>query len=251
VSLALPDSAQEAAWHRRPAVRTAVALGLVLLALAGARLVRRQEPVPPPPATGRIVFVDTAGWYGRTPDEVAVLTPFDLTIGGLPAALPLQLGPWQGFDRPHDTAVDVYLDRPELSIERTYRRSDGQVVWLTVFGSRGPKSFHLFEHTPETCYPLGGWAVQRFGTALLPLGPLPLPVNQGVAQGSKGSLVFLHFYVWDSPDRDSDRGVLTFRVAAPVTPGSSSTSAAAGTLALLAQDFVPRFMGTTVAWSRF
>jgi len=218
---------------------------MVLSALLVTRCARAVPPPREPPPSGRIVFVDTAGWYRRTPDEVAVLTPFDLTIDGLPAGLPLTLGPWQGAERPHDAAVDLYFRRPDVSVERTYYRADGEIVWLTAFGSRGAKSFHLFEHTPETCYPLGGWSITAFGPAGIPLGPLPLPVNQGTAVGRDGSLVFLYFYVWDSPDRDSERGVLTMRVASPVTASTDATRT------MLASDFLPRLFSSTVAWSRF
>ena len=225
--------------------KTVVAAALVLLAVLVVRMARRPEPVPNREATGLVVFVDTAGWYGRTPNEVAVVTPHELTIDALPASLPLTLGPWSGADRPHDVAADLYLSYPEVSIERTYWREDGEIVWLTVFGSRGAKSFRLFEHTPETCYPLDGWSVGVFGPILLPLGPRPLPVNRGIALGPDGELVFLYFYLWNSPDRDSDRGVLTCRIAAPVS------ATAERTLAMLADDFVPLLLGPTIAWSRF
>lgn len=229
-----------------PSRRTlAIAAALAALALAATHLARRQMPAPERPAAGRVVFVDVVGWYGRSPDEVAVLTPHDLTIDGLPEGLPMSLGDWRGADRPHDTAVDVYLDRPDLTLERTYWRPDGEVVWVTAFGSRGAKSFRLFEHTPETCYPLGGWAIERFGRELVALGPLPLPVNLGVASGPEGQMVFLYFYVWDSPDRDSELGVLTFRVAAPVS------GAVARTRAMLTEEFLPNMLGPTIPWSRF
>jgi hypothetical protein len=195
--------------------------------------------------TGRVVFVDSAGWYRRTADEAAVLTALDFSLGALPESLPQQLGPWTGFDRPHDPAVDDVFRSPDVTIERTYRRPDGEIVWLTLFGSRGPKSFHLFEHTPETCYPLAGWAIERFDTRRLALGPRGIPVNEGVASGPDGSLVFVHFYVWDTPSRDSERGVVTMRLAAPVSRDPDTTAA------MLAADFVPHLFETTVAWSRF
>lgn len=218
---------------------------MVLAAIALSLGARREAPVPPAPTDGRILFVDRAGWYRRTPDEVAVLSPFDLTIDGLTESLPHALGAWTGFDRGHDPAVDEYLRDPDVSMERTYYRDDGEIVWLTAFGSRGAKSFHLFEHTPETCYPLGGWRIRTFGTARIPLGPSPMTVNHGVADGPEGGMVFLYFYVWDSPTRDAERGVLTFRVAAPVRRDAEAT------LAMLSREFLPEMFSTTVAWTRF
>jgi hypothetical protein len=220
-------------------------VGMAAVALSVLRLADRQSPAPGVPSSGHVVFVDTVGWYGRTPDEVAALTEYELTIDALPGSLPLQLGAWIGADRPHDPAVDRYLDHPDVSLERTYWRQDGEIVWLTAFGSRGARSFHLFEHTPETCYPLGGWAVSEFGHYAVPMGPRPLPLNRGVATGANGDLVFLYFYLWNSPERASERGVLTFRVASPVTRTPQLTTA------VLAEDFLPLILGPTIDWSRF
>jgi hypothetical protein len=220
-------------------------LAAVALAAIALRLASGRAPAPDVRASGSVVFVDTVGWYGRTPDEAAALSPYELTIDALPGSLPLHIGDWVGADRPHDPAVDRYLDHPDVSLERTYWRKDGEVVWLTAFGSRGARSFHLFEHTPETCYPLGGWVVREFGRYAVPMGPRPLPLNRGVARGASGDLVFLYFYLWNSPDRASERGVLTFRVASPVTKTPALTTT------MLIEDFLSLILGPTMDWSRF
>ncbi len=228
-------------------------LGVAAALFAAALLWRRagdRAPAPPPaPAGGHVVFADTAGWYGRTTAEVALRSPIDWSLGALPAALPRQLGPWQGEDRAEDPAVDVWLRDPDVSIARTYRRGDGALVWLTAFGSRGERSYHLFEHTPDSCYPLGGWAIESFGprTVALPGGPRPLPVNYGTARRAAvdGSLVFLYLYLWDHPGRDPERGVVSLRLAAPVRGDAAATAA------LLTDDFLPRLFPATLAWRRF
>jgi hypothetical protein len=222
----------------------------VLLLLATALLLMRDEarrPVEvPAPSEGHIVWADVEGWYRRTPEEVALRSPIEWSIDALPIALPHRLGDWQATDRPHDPAVDVWFRAPEVSVERTYRRADGERVWLSLFGSRGSKSFHLFEHTPDTCYPLGGWRIDRFEVARLPLaGPRPLAVNHGEAQLGPDRLVFFYLYLWDSPARDPERGVLSLRLAAPVRHDPATT------YALLANDFLPELFAGTLAWSRF
>jgi len=175
-----------------------------------------------------------------------VLTPFDLTLRALPASLPHDLGRWHGVDRTHDPAVDRWFRDPEVAIERTYHRPDGEVVWLSAFGNRGARSFHLFEHTPDTCYPLGGWNIDHLGLARVPLGgAIPLTVNHGIASGVEGQLVFVYFYVWDTPARDAARGVLSVRIAAPVRDN------AAATLSMLGRDFLAQIFPSTLGWSRF
>jgi len=232
--------------RRRLATRLALAAGLLGLGLLAMWRADRPKDLPRlPRARGSVVFVDVAGWYRRTPDEVAVITPFDLTLDGLPGGLPMVFGMWRGESRAHDPAVDVWFRNPDVSIERTYSRDDGEIVWLSAFGSRGDKSFHLFEHTPDTCYPLGGWEIDLLRVHKLPLGPRPLPLLHGTASGADGRLVFLYWYVWTTPARDAEHGVLSIRLAAPVTRNPGAT------LAMLAEDFVPEIFPQTLAWSRF
>lgn len=235
--------------HRRQRRLIAVAAAVLVAALLFARTRDATPPPPTTPAGGHVVFADTAGWYGRTPGEVAMRSTVDWSLSALPAALPLDLGPWAGEDRAEDPAVDIWLRDPEVSIARTYRRADGALVWLTAFGSRGGHSYHLFEHTPETCYPLGGWAIEAFDARAvqLPHGPRPLSVNFGTAKksGAKGELVFLYVYLWDHPGRDPERGVVSLRLAAPVRGTSAETAA------MLTDDFLPSLFPATLAWRRF
>ncbi len=211
----------------------------------------RDEAAPPVssvPSARHVYFADVAGWYKQTPAEVAIASPYDLTLAALPAGLPMALGPWQGGERIHDPAVDQWFRDPPVSIERTYRRADGELIWLSAFGHEGRPSYHLFEHTPEICYPLGGWEVEHFAPAKLSFGdgPRPFTVNHGIATKPDGSrLVFVFFYLWDQPARNPERGVLSIRIAAPVRTSPEAT------LALLEDDFLARIFDGTLAWRRF
>lgn len=243
-----PDGATAAGIGARRRRLVAAAAALVA-ALALLSRLRDDAPAPDLPPEGFVVFADTEGWYRQTPAEVAVRTPIDFALASLPASLPLALGPWDGEDRPADPAVATWFRQPEVAIERTYRRADGELVWVAAFGSRGDKSFHLFEHTPDTCYPLSGWGIDALDVARIDLrgGPRPLAVNRGVAthQDDGRRMVFLFFYLWDQPGRSPDDGVLSLRIAAPVSTSPDTT------MAMLADDFLPRLFDTTLAWRRF
>jgi hypothetical protein len=217
----------------------------MMLAAAGLRPARAAPA--PTPDTGTVHYADVAGWYQRTPDEVAVVSPFDWSMASLPASLPYSIGPWRGEDRPPDPDVQAWFGDPDVTIERTYTRADGALVWLSAFGSRGDKSFHLFEHTPETCYPLSGWQIARLERQGIDLGPRPLTVNAGAATNPHGdSLAFLYVYVWDAPARDPARGLVSLRIAAPSPPAGSAEDAA-----LLAEAFLAELFTTTLNWSAF
>ena len=137
------------------------------------------------------------------------------------------------------------MRNPEVAIERTYRRDGGDIVWLSAFGSLGNKSFHLFEHTPETCYPLGGWVVDRFERVGLPMGPRLMPVHYGLAHNGGDRMVFAYLYVWDTPARDPERGVLSLRLAAPVRDDPDTT------WSVLADEFLAELFPSTLDWRRF
>jgi hypothetical protein len=225
--------------------RLGLATALVL-AVAAVHPVRVRPAETPQPA-GHIAYADTAGWYRRTPDEVAVVSRVDWRMDQLPASLPYDLGDWHGSDRPADPEVEAWFGNPEVAIERTYTRDDGALIWLSAFGSRGDKSFYLFEHTPETCYPLSGWKIESLSATGIEMGPRPLTVNAGTARNGETGLAFFYLYLWDSPSRDPERGLVSLRIAAPTLPSRPSQGAAAD----LTRAFLAELFTTTLNWSSF
>lgn len=248
ILLGAPEFDPTANAMRRRGLLGLSAAAIALVAVASVWWHQRDPSVDPAPPQSHVVFADIEGWYRETPHEVALRTPYDLTLDALPESLPLNIGPWAGEEREHDPAVDEWFRDPELSIERTYRRFDGEIVWLSAFGSRGTKSYHLFEHTPETCYPLGGWNIQLFEPRAFELGGQSdqLTTNYGEALNQDGQqLVFVYLYIWRDPGRDPEAGVLSLRLASPVRHSVEATRAA------LAQDFLTRLFPSTHGWSRF
>lgn len=225
---------------------------LILLAAAvGSVAFRRTRPSPPPPTavdtevTGHLFFADTEGWYRITDRETAVLSPYDLRIDALPDGLPMEIGPWRGESLPLDPLVNVWFDNPEVALQRAYRNDRGDLVWLSVFGSRGPRSFRLFEHTPRTCYPLAGWPMRREDLDTIPVGTGHMYAQRGFAGNGDQQLVVLYWYLWDNPQRDPADGVLSFRVSTPIR----TTEAEA--LRVLKEEFLPHLFTDVVPWHRF
>ena len=224
----------------------------ILLGTAIASLAFRQRSAPPHPAeseatveASHLFFIDTEGWYRITDHETAVLSPYDLRIEALPEALPLEIGPWHGEEMPVSPATRTWFDNPEVAFQRAYRNARGDLVWLSVFGSRGPKSFRLFEHTPKTCYPLAGWRMRREDVDAIPIGAGKFYAQRGFAANGEQQLVVLYWYLWDNPQRDPADGVLSFRVSTPIR----TTEAEA--LHVLKADFLPRLFTDVVPWHRF
>jgi hypothetical protein len=194
---------------------------------------------------GQVYFVDTEGWYRITDHERAVLSPFELELAELPESLPMELGPWRGESLALGPEIDAWFDSPEIALQREYQNDAGDIIWLSLFGSRGPKSFRLFEHTPATCYPLSGWSMTSEDVDTIRIGGGEIYARRGFAFNNPHELIVLYMYVWDNPGRDPTDGVLSLRVSAPIL------STEAETLDLLKEDFLPRLFTDVVQWRRF
>lgn len=90
-----------------------------------------------------------AAWQGRAAGRWTPLPPLDPYVDAL-AAVPAQLGEWQGTDTTLDDpdslkrgGIDGYLSR-----RYRHRRTGDEVVVLIVCGRPGPISVH----TPDVCY---------------------------------------------------------------------------------------------------
>ena len=222
-----------------------VAVGIATFFIAYAR----PTPAPPTPVANSTTtplhsyLIDVAGWYEITPNESAVASPFDLSIEGL-KALPETLGRWSSTPYDYGTAVDEWFENPDLALSSIYRDDQGHQVWYSMFGSRGSKSYHLFEHTPATSYPAAGWTLVDNHVAPIPMNSGKIFVNQvTLTQGGERRIVFF-WYLWSSFDRDPEKGVITVRLHVPVT---STDQAAVET----GTDFLRALFSQVIPWRRF
>ena len=202
-----------------------------------------------------VYFVDVAGWYRLTPYETVVRSPYDLTADNTEAmavAIPTTLGEWRqvGQDRyiADDPGVVTYLKHPTVALQRTYQDPSGQKLTLVIIANEGEDSFLLFSHTPEICYPASLWQVieNRQESALLDDQPMSARylLTQHTQTGKR--LAVLYWYLWNSPQRDSQDGVLSMRVNLFLHPGQSEEAALAR-----AWDFVRWLFPSTIPWERF
>ncbi|MFQ5341745.1 MAG: exosortase-associated EpsI family protein [Anaerolineae bacterium] len=242
--------------HLPPSIfRFGLVVSLLLIALGASFTTRRLIPAATPEragpgstdtvAGGQVYFVDTEGWYRITDNERAVVSPYLLNLDALPDSLPMDLGSWHGKPLPLEPEVAQWFDDPEVADRREYRNAEGDIVWLSVFGSRGPKSFRLFEHTPATCYPLSGWTMIQEDQDAIAIGNGELLVQRGFAVSGDHELTVLYLYLWDSPNRDPADGVVSIRVAAPIRTDEAET------LRLVKQDFLPHLFTDVIPWRRF
>ena len=235
----------------RDTLRLAAALLLLATAAVAAFYLNRAgNPLPAAaPASvddpGTPYVADVEGWYQITPQERAVTTRFDLGLSALPGSLPMQIGAWRGSTLPPSPDIAEWFDNPDVAIERQYVNESGDVMWLAIFGSAGSKSYHLFEHTPQTCYPGTGWNILRQDVDRIPIGDGAIYAQRGLAVKDGQRLLVLYWYMWDNFERDAERGVLSFRLTAPILTDEAHT------LQAMKAGFLSQIFTHVLDWRRF
>lgn len=199
---------------------TVAVLALLLLALTIIYLPRFFLPLwgqsSNASATSFAYIADLDFWQ-RTDRETAVdaIARFDLAHNL--NNVPLTVGGWRGIDVPEtNQEVMIQLD-PEQYIQRLYQNDAGQYIWLSMIGGRSSQPFHA----PDICYDADGWRYD-FGSQAMPLpngGELyglwldakkRLPGDQQDTEH-----VVFYFYLFPSPDRRLDDGIVLFKLTSP------------------------------------
>ena len=122
-------------------------------------------------------------------------------------------------------AVDEWYDNPELAVTRRYEDDVGNTLFFSIIGSRGGKSFHLFEHTALTCYPGSGWRIADVGLESIDIGDSAVGVQRVITEKNQLRRVVLYWYLWTDPERVPDGGVLSVTLHANVTESDAETLA--------------------------
>ncbi len=222
---------------------------LVVAGLATTFLtMRTPPPVPTPIATSTAVpmnayLMDVAGWYQITPNESAVGSPFVLTIDGL-KTLPSTVGRWSGAPYDYGAAVDEWFENPDLAVSNFYRDDRGHELWFSIFGSRGDKSYFLFEHTPITSYPAAGWTLLDHGVTPVPVGDSRVYVQKALLTKDNERRVVFYWYLWSDFSRDPAKGVMTVRLHIPVVSTDQDAMDAGA-------DFLRSLFPQVLPWHRF
>lgn len=227
--------------------RAALLLSLIVIVGAATWWLTYARPTPPPPTPALsslyTYLIDVAGWYEITPNESAVASPLDLSIDDL-KVLPATLGHWQGAPYDFGPAVNEWFENPDLALSNLYRDDQGHQVWFSMFGSRGRKSYFLFEHTPITSYPAAGWTVVASGVEPITLSNGRIFVQRAILTKDEERRVVFYWYLWSSFDRDPEKGIITNRLHVPVTT-TDQDAIDAGI------DFLRALFPQVIPWRRF
>ncbi len=194
----------------------------------------------------QVVLVDVEGWYRRTSYERALSTAIDFTLReDLFQGIPRELGRWRSdtADSPMGATVDEWYDDPEVAATREYRDDSGNELFFSIIGSRGGKSFHLFEHTALTCYPGSGWRIVDVGLESIEIGDSSVSVQRVIAEKDETRRVILYWYLWTDPERVPDSGILSVTLHANVNESDKQTLASL-------EDFFRLLFPAVMPWRR-
>jgi EpsI family protein len=168
------------------------------------RLSKDQRPILLAAATAAVLMLISggayrllAGYLDRPTDSVP------MPRGTLAKAFPMQIGAWQGRERPVEEAVVKGADCDDC-ISRTYARGAEAVqLWIAY----GVRARDLMPHRPEVCYPGNGYTLEDSRSLELPLGGgrnLECRTYQFSRGGfGAGPMTVLNYYIVDgqySPD---------------------------------------------------
>jgi hypothetical protein len=233
-----------------PRPRVLALFGLLAVAAVASLFVGSRRPAPSAvedaaaPAVSYMFHTDVAGWYQATPDEGVVLSAYNLSLDALPATLPMEMDSWHATDLGTDADIETWFAGPDLVLRRAYEDGTGRLVWLTAIGSRGSKSFRIFEHTPKTCYPSADWAALGESVHRVPLATGSLAVRRALFGKDGQQRLVYYWYQWDRASRDALEGVTSWRLTMDVTADEADTAAQL-------DAFMGLLFHQAVAWHRF
>ncbi len=166
---------------------------------------------------GYTFLTDIDRWR-KTRRERVVRARYDLSLGPQLHDLPLEIGEWKGEDVPQDNIEVQILLEPEEYVYRRYRRADGKILWLSIIGSRQSKSFH----PPQICYDAAGWATE-IASEEVRLDKGAFYALKVGAKKDAWTHIVLYFFLYPDYLRDQSKGVVLFKVTAPLGVSEEET----------------------------
>lgn len=226
---------------RQPAAgwRYWLALGAALLMLGVAWVLTTSNPISAlvlgaanrPRA--ELVYVADLDFWQRTPRQTHVAANAYFDLDHDLNNVPMQVGDWQGVDKPEENQEVMILLEPEQYVQRLYENSDGKRIWLTMVGGRNSQPFHA----PDICYDADGWQYSLSSRAV--------PLDQGgeiyglylhgrkfmPEYNAEAEHVVFYFYLFPDEGRALNDGIVLFKLT------SNRSGTVEETLALQA-DFI-------------
>jgi hypothetical protein len=159
-------------------------------------------------------YVADLDFWQRTDRERTVVANARFDLNANLDDVPLTIGDWQGQDVPETNQEVMILLDPEQYIQRLYRNSAGQYLWLSMIGGRSSQPFHA----PDICYDADGWQYNlgSYPISLIDGGDLyglwleakkQMPGDDAVTEQ-----IVYYFYLFPDERRRLTDGIVLFKV---------------------------------------
>jgi hypothetical protein len=159
-------------------------------------------------------YVADLDFWQRTDRERTVIATSRFDLAADLNQAPMTVGDWTGQDVPETNQEVMILLDPEQYVQRLYRNSAGQYLWLSLIGGRSSQPFHA----PDICYDADGWQY-NLGSHAIPLdggGDLyglwleakkMLPGDETFTEH-----IVYYFYLFPDERRTLNDGIVLFKV---------------------------------------
>ncbi len=182
---------------------------------------------------GEFSYVTDLDFWQQTPRAKTVFTNSRFDLATDLRNVPLVVGDWQGEEVPETNKEVMILLDPEQYVQRLYKNSAGQYIWLSMIGGRSSQPFHA----PDICYEADGW---KFNSDSYPIELGDGQQLYGLWLEAKKQMpgdehftehIVFYFYLFPNAKRDLSDGIVLFKLT------SSRYNSAEETLTMQA-DFV-------------
>ena len=190
-------------------------LGITAVYLPELALNLRGRPVAA--HTEQFTYVADLDFWQRTEREATLVANARFDLAGDLNHIPLTIGDWQGVDAPETNQEVMILLDPEQYVQRWYRNSAGQYIWLSLIGGRRSQPFHA----PDICYDADGWQYN--------LGSHPVALDGGgdlyglwleakkqmPGEEDLTEHIVYYFYLFPDISRELSDGIVLFKLTSP------------------------------------
>lgn len=161
-----------------------------------------------------LTYIADLDYWQRTDREIQVVANARFDLDSQLTNVPLTLGDWQGEEVPENNQEVIILLDPEQYVQRLYRNSQGQYMWLSMIGGRSSQPFHA----PDICYDADGWQYNLSSKAI-PLEDggevfgLWMEANKVFpGQSEETEHIVFYFYLFPNQARELKDGIVLFKL---------------------------------------
>jgi hypothetical protein len=216
-----PESAPEQTTEQKTSKRAYTGRSMITVLMLAVGVLVVYSPQFAPSLWGRaqspadtLTYIADLDYWQRTDREIQVVANARFDLDSQLTNVPLTLGDWKGEEVPENNQEVIILLDPEQYVQRLYKNSKGQYMWLSMIGGRSSQPFHA----PDICYDADGWQYNLTSKAITLEGGgevhgLWMEANKVFpGQTEKTEQIVFYFYLFPNQSRELKDGIVLFKL---------------------------------------